>query len=124
MDEAAIEGIREWLIDRGLAGDSEIELLQGFCDRCLKAGLVMTRGLVIIDTLHPIYEGRVFFWERDKEPENSVSHYESSTEGDGAAAWRKSPFYALLYSGETEMRRRLAEGETDYEMLEELRLKG
>ena len=124
MNEADIAGIADWIVQRGLAGDDEITLLHGFCDRCVTAELAITRGIAIIDTLYPVYEGRVFYWSGDKPPETLISQYEPST-GSQDSGWLNSPFYDLLQSGEDEMRRRLHLGETaDFSVLEELRLEG
>lgn len=62
MQDSDIDALIAWLIKKGLAGASETALLDGFCVRCRTAGLDLARGLTIIDTLHPIYEGRVFRW--------------------------------------------------------------
>jgi len=123
--ETAINMIFDWIVDRGLAGDDEIALLNGFCERCVAAGLALERGTAIIDTLHPLYEGRVFNWRRDGQLERAIVEYQSSLEGEAAETWRKSPFYHLLESGGSEMRFRLARGETtDFPVLEELRADG
>ena len=69
---------------------------------------------MFIDTLHPIHEGRVFRWERDK-PEATVSEYGRSTEGEAAERWRRSPHYRLLETGESLMRRSVtAETEREF----------
>mgnify|MGYP000863919406 CR=1 FL=1 len=125
IEAVSVQLITDWVIERGLAGDDEIALLHGFCDRCVEAGINLSRGVAMIDTLHPTYEGRAFFWHRDKEPETLVSEYESSSEGPGADQWQKSPFFHLLQSGGSEMRFRLEQGETTrFDILEELRAKG
>ena len=54
--------LMNWLAGQGLTGLPESELLRGFCERCCAEGLELSRGLVVIDTLHPIYEGRGFRW--------------------------------------------------------------
>src|SRR5262245_46757106 len=123
--ETAITEILDWIIARGLAGDDEVALLHGFCGRCAAAGLALERGTAIMDTLHPLYEGRVFNWRRDGQLERAVVEYQSSLEGEAAESWRKSPFHHLLESGRSEMRFRLARGETtDFPVLEELRTDG
>ena len=66
----------------------------------------LARAIVFIDMLHPIHEGRVFRWERDK-PAATVSEYGRSTEGEAAERWRKSPHYRLLETAESLMRRRV-----------------
>jgi adenylate cyclase len=125
MDEADIAGISDWTVRRGLAGDDEITLLHGFCERCVEAGLEIARGIAIIDTLHPVYEGRVFYWSGDQPLQTPVSQYEPTAGSESEAGWRNSPFYHLLQSGADEMRRRLHLGETaDFSVLEELRQEG
>jgi adenylate cyclase len=125
MNEADIAGIADWTVQRGLAGDDEIALLHGFCERCVAAGLEIARGIAIIDTLHPVYEGRVFYWSGEKPLETPVSQYEPTAGSESEAGWLNSPFYHLLQSGEDEMRRRLHLGETaDFSVLEELRQEG
>jgi adenylate cyclase len=128
LDQAARD-ITAWLVERGLAGAVETELLDGFCERCRAAGLDLSRGLILIDTLHPTYEGRAFRWRSDDLQESPVVEYGRTTEGEAAANWQRSPFYHLLNSGGGELRRRLgpddpidfaqhetmrAEGQTDY----------
>ena len=80
--------VKEWLIERGLGGASEMELLDGFCLRCRDAGLELSRGLALVDTLHPVYEGRAFRWRNDGVEEQAVLEYGSSSEGVGAENWR------------------------------------
>jgi adenylate cyclase len=129
MNPAETDAIASWVVGRGLAGADETELLHGFCERCCAAGLELSRGLMLIDTLHPIYEGRAFRWRNDGVEESAVVEYGRTTEGEGAENWRRSPFYHLLNTGSEELRRRLgpddvpefaqhetmkAEGQTDY----------
>ncbi|MEI5679209.1 MULTISPECIES: adenylate/guanylate cyclase domain-containing protein [unclassified Mesorhizobium] len=113
MNEESLNHLADWIVQRGLAGDSEIALLHGFCDRCVEAGLDLSRSVAIVDTLHPVYEGRAFFWRRDQLVEKPVVEYGPSNHGEGLEEWKKSPFYHLLQSGENEMRRRLCDGETE-----------
>jgi BNR repeat-like domain len=46
----------------GLAGTSETDIVSGFCERCVAAGFPLARTTVLIDTLHPVLEGRLFRW--------------------------------------------------------------
>jgi adenylate cyclase len=122
LDEA---DITTWLVERGLAGAAETELLDGFCERCRAAGLDLSRGLIIIDTLHPTYEGRAFRWRSDDVSESPVVEYGRTTEGEAAANWQRSPFYHLLNSGEDELRRRLGPGDTiEFAQHETMRAEG
>jgi adenylate cyclase len=125
MNDADIAEVAEWTVQRGLAGDGEITLLHGFCERCVAAGIGVSRGTAIIDTLHPVYEGRVFSWIRDSPNQPAVSEYGSSAEGEGADAWRNSVFYHLLQSGLDAVRYRLQLGETGgFDGVETLRAEG
>jgi adenylate cyclase len=126
MSEDRIAAIADWVVGRGLAGADEIALLHGFCEHCVNAGIAVTRGIAIIDTLHPVYEGRVFFWSGDKPVERTMSLYQPTNAGGADAEnWQSSPFYHLLNSGEDEMRRRLDGGETlDFTVMEEMRQEG
>lgn len=98
--------IHTWLVHQGLAGVSEPELLSGFCERLTSAGIALSQGMVFIDTLHPVIEGRGFRWEAGSD-DGAFFEYGSTNEGEAAETWRRTPFYAIEESGETEMRIRL-----------------
>ena len=100
MDEKDVESVSAWLASRGLAGDSEVALLHGFCERCLDAGLELSRGMALIDTLHPVHEGRVFYWDRDKTIAAPIVEYGPSDPGRTSGGWEESPFFHLLQSGD------------------------
>ncbi|MFK8250414.1 adenylate/guanylate cyclase domain-containing protein [Ancylobacter terrae] len=125
MQDADIARIAQWLIARGLAGGKEDKLLEQFCRLCREAGLMVSRGLLIMDTLHPVYEGRAFVWRQDGTAERAVIEYGSSFEGAHAETWRRTAFYHLLQTGGTELRRRIAFGDPlDFSILTELREAG
>ncbi|MBZ9601000.1 adenylate/guanylate cyclase domain-containing protein [Phyllobacterium chamaecytisi] len=107
MNEADIVEIETWLDLQGLSGMSEMDLFNGFCARCLAAGIQLERASAFVDTLHPIYEGRAFPWRRDGEVEKAIIEYGSSQQGESADNWQNSTFYHLLQIGEDEMRHRL-----------------
>ena len=111
MNEAALSELAGWVTEAGLIGRSETELMAGFCRRVADAGVPLARALVILDTLHPIYEGRAFRWRSDKPEIAEAVDYGRTNEGEAAENWRNSPFFHLLQSGETAMRRCLAAGD-------------
>src|SRR5215467_12234630 len=114
-----------WLTVQGLTGLSEIEMLRGFCERCRAEGIELSRGLVVIDTLHPIYEGRAFRWSDVPSNESDVIEYGSTAQGDPAKNWRRSVFYHLLEHGEDEMQIDLADAAAlDFSQIGELVEKG
>ena len=92
-----------WLVGAGLSGLTENDLIRQFCLRCRDAGLELSRGIVFIDTLHPIFEGRGFRWNDVDSTDGVVFEYGDSSEGEAAERWRRSPFHAMLESGESEI---------------------
>src|ERR1700716_414061 len=110
--------LMNWLTGQGLTGLPENELLRGFCERCRAEGLELSRGLVIIDTLHPIYEGRAFRWSDRASNESDVLEYGSTAEGDAAKNWRRSVFFHMLEHGHDELQIDLSDfGLPDFSMI-------
>jgi adenylate cyclase len=121
MTEAEIAKLAAWLAKAGLEGRRETALFEGFCNFAAAAGLPLVRAVVLIDTLHPIHEGRAFRWENEK-PEATLTEYGRTAEGEAAQRWRTTPLYRLLMSGESLLRLRLtAETEAEFPSMAELR---
>ncbi len=114
-----------WLVSQGLTGLPENDLIRGFCERCRAGGLDLSRGLVFIDTLHPIFEGRGFRWNDTETNESDSFEYGSTSAGDAAQNWRRSTFYHMLENGHDELRIDLADCATlDFSMIDDLAAKG
>jgi adenylate cyclase len=111
MDQIAFNELAGWVTEAGLVGRTESELMAGFCRRVIDAGVPLARALVILDTLHPIYEGRAFLWRSDRPETTEVVEYGRTNEGEAAENWRRSVFFHLLQSGEKMLRRRLVVGD-------------
>ena len=126
MNNASATEIGAWVTTAGLAGLPEPDLLRGFCERLTAAGLPLARATVIIDTLHPVYEGRAFHWRRDPTDERLVVEYGRIGENtEIAEGWRRSPFHNLLETGGSCLRRNLARGDpADFPRIEEARARG
>ena len=118
MNEAFFAELSEWLIQAGLAGTVETDILNGFCDRCLAAGFPLARAQVFIDTLHPVHEGSLFRWGFGPTELAVIEYGRTSTddlaasnaspaEHEAAERWRRSPFYRMLQTGDAMLRRRL-----------------
>jgi adenylate cyclase len=113
MNPARFAELARWTTEAGLAGKSETTMLDGFCRRAVAAGLPVARAMVIIDTLHPVHEGRVARWRREgDEGHTELIEYGPTDEGEAAESWRRSPFFRLVESGGSRLRIRLAAGET------------
>lgn len=121
MTTGNVEAISKWLLERAYGGASETELLDGFCERMNAAGFEISSGVAVVDTLHPIWEGRVFLWGNAGFIEGSMIEYESIKDGETAERWLNSPFYYLLQSGDDEVRRRIGpEYLGEFPIMEEL----
>ncbi len=122
MDKDQFAELSTWITEAGLAGQSESAILAGFCEREVARGLPLARALVLIDTLHPIYEGRAFRWTRAQK-ETTLNEYGRTD--DDLSRWQRSPFYVLEESGAPFLRRRLtAESEAEFSIFADLRADG
>lgn len=122
MDNDQFAELTAWITEAGLAGQDETATLTGFCERALALGLPLARANVVIDTLHPIYEGRAFTWTQ-KRKETRLTEFGRSDER--LDLWERSPFYRLELSGESFLRRRLnAETEGEFSIFSDLRAEG
>ncbi len=111
--ENDIGALTVWLAQAGLNGGAEDSLVTGFCERAGAIGLPVNRCLVLIDTLHPVYEGRLFRWGQDPSQPSFVEYGRTVVpegvplgieEQKSAASWRASPFFHMLQTGESLMR--------------------
>jgi adenylate cyclase len=132
MNEAFFTELSAWLTQAGLAGTSETDIVSGFCDRCVAAGLPLGRTQVFIDTLRPVHEGRLFRWGFGPS-EAPLLDYGRTTPNALAASgsypldvhaaerWRRSPFYKMLQTGDSVLRRRLSDAtEDEFSLLPDL----
>ena len=106
MELATRVDLMNGLVSQGLTGLPENDLIRGFCERCCAAGMDLSRSLVFIDTLHPIFEGRGFRW--NDADSNEPDSFEYGPTGDNDEGWRRSVFYHMLEGGHDELRLDLA----------------
>ena len=111
MQDRYIGAITSWLVESGLAGASETDLMHGFCLRLGEAGLAVSRALALVDTLHPVYEGRAFHWRNDGVGETTMGEYGRTNVGEAAETWRRSIFFHIVETGCGDLRRRLGHGD-------------
>ena len=125
MNDEAIAAISQWVVLQGIAGASETELLDGFCERCCAAGLPLSRSLALIDTLHPTFEGRAFRWRGDGIAIDPRLEYGRSDVGEAAERWRRTSFFHMLQTGVDELALRLdVDPPPDFYGLDELIAEG
>ena len=111
MNETLFADLADWVTRAGLSGRAETELMAGFCRRLAAAGVPLAQALVILDTLHPVYEGRAFRWRAELPEAVEAVDYGRTDSGEAAANWQQSVFFHLLQSGQEALRRRLAAGD-------------
>lgn len=121
--EGSLDQLQAWLTEMGLNGASEETLVHGFCERAVDAGIPITRALMLIDTLHPVYEGRLFRWGHDPSlpavveygrtvvPEGAADAISEEEREEAARRWRESPFFHMLESGDSLLRLTLESAE-------------
>lgn len=66
MKTKQIAELTAWLMQAGLEGMPEIDLLAGFCVRCAASGVPVERASAVIEALHPMYERRAFRWDSNQ----------------------------------------------------------
>ena len=113
----------DWIVRRGLDGVDEAQLLREFCEKCREAGLMLSRALSFVDTLHPVHEGRIYRWRDDSVEEEAATDYARTDQGGPAAeSWQRSPFFHLLQTGGDELRRRIGFGDAiDFSVVQEMK---
>src|SRR5438552_16264057 len=78
-----------WLVGQGLTGLPENDLIRGFCERCGAGGIDLSRGLLFIDTLHPIFEWRGLRWNDTETNESDMFEYGATTTAPAAPNRRR-----------------------------------
>jgi adenylate cyclase len=106
MDDAQFAELAAWISDAGLRGLDETTLVTEFCARLLAQGLPLARAQVFIDTLHPTYGGRAYAWHAAKAA-TTATEYAQPNDGEMLARWQQSPFFHLVETGSSMLRRRL-----------------
>ena len=123
MNEETMAAITAWLVEAGLAGTSEPELLHGFCQRCVAAGLDIDRALALVDTLHPNFEGRAFHWSQE-ENARPAQEYARTNHGEAAELWEMSVFSHIRNNGLSDWHGRFDGEPLPFGQIEAMRPKG
>jgi adenylate cyclase len=124
LSERDLTEISDWIIESGLIGLDETEIIDGVCQRLNASGTKVMRAQVGQRVLHPIYAGVGFRWERGKGTEKG--DWERQEGGSERRDIMSSPF-GRLFKDNVESWRFKIEGaneELPYPILEELREQG
>ncbi|NOD65369.1 adenylate/guanylate cyclase domain-containing protein [Ruegeria sp. HKCCD6109] len=95
----------DWLVNKGLEGAGQEELLEGFCTRLVDMGIPLMRFHAAQSTLHPVYGGMGYSWYNGTGGE--FERFENTDEP--SEVWQQSPLYALLHEDLDEIRVKLVE---------------
>ena len=133
IDNGEITALIAWLAEAGLSDVPEADIVTGFCERAINAGIPIGRSHVFIDTLHPVHEGHVYRFGHGPSEPLSTAYGRTISESVPAAVadsivsqqWRGSAFFQMLQNGESFLRRRLtSEGEGEFSILPDMRAAG
>jgi len=106
-DQLAVR-VGDWITRTALAGATGADILGGVCDRLDAAGFSLVRATIAADLLDPTYDGIGVRWNRGTGV--TAESFARTASGATNAEWLQSPFYALIESGATRLRRRLDAG--------------
>jgi adenylate cyclase len=123
MNETFFTELSSWLTRAGLAGMAETDIVSGFCERCVAAGLPLARSVIFVDTLDPVHEGRLFRWGYGPGESPLMEYGRTNLEALAATGseavdletvgrWRSSPHYRMAETGDSFLRRRLNDAAT------------
>lgn len=110
-----------WLMEQGLQGLCQQDLLQGYCQRLVDAGVPLWRFHLAQRAFHPKFGGIGFNWTRA----DGLSHQYYAYSESPREEWLRSPFFHILDQCLDEFRETLDENTTDrFPLLPELRDRG
>ena len=105
MTKTAAE-IIAWILDAGLQGLPQSDLVAGYCDSLVEAGLPLWRASFGADTLHPLINAQGHRWLAGEGVREDF--YVRASTPEAEEGWRLSPWYRMIENKEKELRRRLA----------------
>lgn len=101
----SVNDLINWLVNKGLEGAGQEELLEGFCTSLVDMGIPLMRFHAAQSTLHPVYGGTGYSWFNGSGGE-SEKFENTDTPSE---VWQQSPLYALLHENLDEIRVKLVD---------------
>jgi adenylate cyclase len=116
------ETLASWLLQQGLDGASQQDIMLGYCQKLVDLGVPLMRVHMAQRAFHPQFGGLGIDWLR----EGGVSHQQYELSDSPVTRWLASPLYHLLKQGLGEMRERMIAGDhnSQFPMLNELKSQG
>jgi adenylate cyclase len=98
-----------WAVSVGLDGPGQAELMAGYCDRLVEAGVPLWRASIGANTLHPLLVAQGHRWLADEGIHDEL--YARARTPEGEEQWLRSPWRWMIENRESQIRRRLAVGD-------------
>jgi adenylate cyclase len=125
LDPQEIGNVVDWLVQRGLDGLDETELITAFCHRLGRLGIELEQAAIFIDTLHPVLESQGYFWDVADEASAARRDFSRLDAERNEPQWRASPFFHMLENELGELHINLTEKSNyTFPVLEDLRAEG
>ena len=118
------DDIGRWIVSVGLDELDQAELIAGYCERLVEAGVPIWRASIGANTLHPLIVAQGHRWLPGEGVREELFPRASTPEGE--EQWLRSPWRWMIEGGEQRMRRRLVvgEGTNEFPLLAELAAQG
>jgi adenylate cyclase len=118
------QDIVAWAVEVGLEGLCHRDLMAGYCDRLVEAGVPLWRASIGVDTLHPLIDAQGQRWVAGEGVREEV--YVRRSAPEIKEEWLRSPWYRMLHDRIWELRKRLAigEGTNEFPLLAALAAQG
>ena len=119
-----VQEILAWMVSVGLEEVDEAELVRGYCERLVAAGVPLWRVSTGADTLHPLVEAQGHRWRAGERVREEV--YARDNPPHREEEWLLSPWHFMIENDQEELRRRIAygEGTNEFPMLAALAKEG
>ena len=116
------QSLAAWLLQQGLDGASQNDILQGYCQRLVDLGIPLMRVHVAQRAFHPQFGGIGFDWLR----EVGVSHEQYEHTESPRQRWLISPLYHLMKNDLADVRERLSDAghQSRFPILNDLKSQG
>jgi adenylate cyclase len=130
MNDSQFAELTAWLAEAGLGAVSAVDIVTGFCERAVAAGLPLARARVFVDTLDPVNESAMFQWGQDKKSPAVLEFGRVSLDAMATSdvipvdLWKLSPFYRMRESGDAFLRRLLSEKGEEFTVFDDMRAEG
>ncbi|MDP2696890.1 adenylate/guanylate cyclase domain-containing protein [Thalassospira sp.] len=99
-----VRAVNDWLMERALEDTAIGDVVGGMVSRLVAAGIPIDRVMVGFKTLHPLYEGVSYIWEKDQELVEQAFH--TGLRNDDPD-WAESPMKWMLDNDVVFLRRHL-----------------